>query len=515
MYPVFYPIEGDTLPIPFDTFGSSNQSITITGLAVTDIEVFKDGSTTQRASDNGYALSDTDGIDFDGITGHHEISIDLSDNSDSGFYSVGPWYKVVVSAITVDGQTVSKTVATFRIVSATRGLAGTALPDVATGNNGAIGTVDGSNRIAGVQGTINTLDALDTAQDSQHSTTQSRLPAALTADGNIKADTLRVGGTLQTAGDLAVLLADIPTVAEFNARTLASADYFDPAADTVAHVTLVDTCTTNTDMRGTDGANTTTPPTVGAIADQVWDEAIAGHVGAGSTGAALNGATAPTAEEVADAVWDEPKSAHTTPGSFGDYLDIEVSSRAEAVSAGSGAFVVTVTVDDGSDPLEGVTVRLREGANNFTAVTNASGVATFSLDAATYAISMTKVGYQFTPSTIVVTTAADFPQSMTAITVSASSPGFATGVLTCYDEDGAAEQSVQVMCQIIDGPGTAGLSYDSTIRTETSGADGVVQFTGMVIGATYDIWRSDRGGRIEMTVPNSASFNINELIGKP
>jgi hypothetical protein len=31
---------------------------------------------------------------------------------------------------------------------------------------------------------------------------QSRLPAALTADGNIKADTLRVGGTLQTAGDI-------------------------------------------------------------------------------------------------------------------------------------------------------------------------------------------------------------------------------------------------------------------------------------------------------------------------
>ena len=31
---------------------------------------------------------------------------------------------------------------------------------------------------------------------------KSRLPAALTADGNIKADTLRIGGTLQTAGDV-------------------------------------------------------------------------------------------------------------------------------------------------------------------------------------------------------------------------------------------------------------------------------------------------------------------------
>lgn len=40
---------------------------------------------------------------------------------------------------------------------------------------------------------------------------QSRLPAALTADGNIKADTLRVGGTLQTAGDIIGDTNDIQT----------------------------------------------------------------------------------------------------------------------------------------------------------------------------------------------------------------------------------------------------------------------------------------------------------------
>lgn len=34
----------------------------------------------------------------------------------------------------------------------------------------------------------------------------------------------------------------------------------------------------------------TTPPTVGAIADQVWDEPLAGHLAGGSAGAALNGA---------------------------------------------------------------------------------------------------------------------------------------------------------------------------------------------------------------------------------
>lgn len=76
-----------------------------------------------------------------------------------------------------------------------------------------------------------------------------------------------LGGTAQTA-DHTAAIADIPTVAEFNARTIPSADYFDPAADTVANVTLVATTTTNTDMRGTDGANTTTPPTTA----QIWSE---------------------------------------------------------------------------------------------------------------------------------------------------------------------------------------------------------------------------------------------------
>lgn len=131
MYPVYYPIEGDVLPVLFPTFGARNESITLTGLAVSDVEIYKDGSTTQRASDNGYTLLDTDGIDFDGITGIHGFSIDLGDNTTAGFFEVGPWYHVVVSAVTVNAQTVNFIACAFRIVSATRGLSGTALPAAA------------------------------------------------------------------------------------------------------------------------------------------------------------------------------------------------------------------------------------------------------------------------------------------------------------------------------------------------------------------------------------------------
>lgn len=129
---VLYPTENSTIYIPFATYaGATGASVTMSGLAVTDIEIYKNGSVTQRASDAGYALLDTDGIDFDSLTGIHGFSIDLSDNTTAGFYAVDSWYWVVVSSITVDSQTVNFIPAVFQIKSATRGMAGTALPAAA------------------------------------------------------------------------------------------------------------------------------------------------------------------------------------------------------------------------------------------------------------------------------------------------------------------------------------------------------------------------------------------------
>lgn len=108
---------GTTLYIPFHTFDSNDPSasVTLTGLLASDIEVYKDGSTTQRASDSGYALLDTDGIDFDTITGIHGISIDLADNTTAGFWAAGSQYWVVISSVTVDAATINFILCTFKI----------------------------------------------------------------------------------------------------------------------------------------------------------------------------------------------------------------------------------------------------------------------------------------------------------------------------------------------------------------------------------------------------------------
>lgn len=107
----------ETVFVYFDSFTSAGASVTLTGLAAADIEIYRGSSMTQRASDNGYTLLDTDGIDLDARTGIHGFSIDLSDNSDAGFYRPGEDYNIIVDAVTIDGNTVRFVSRTFSIMN--------------------------------------------------------------------------------------------------------------------------------------------------------------------------------------------------------------------------------------------------------------------------------------------------------------------------------------------------------------------------------------------------------------
>jgi len=186
MYPVHYVPAGDVLPIFFDTFaGSTGASITMSGFSVTDIEIYKDGSATQRASDAGVSLLDTDGTDFDGITGIHGFQIDTGDNTDAGFFTVGAWFHVVVSAVTVDSQTVSFIAAAFRLMPA-ENVAGVPKVDVTH--------VGGTSQTAG--------DVIGDTNDIQ-----SRLPAALVG-GRIDASVGAMANNVMTA---AAAAADLTT----------------------------------------------------------------------------------------------------------------------------------------------------------------------------------------------------------------------------------------------------------------------------------------------------------------
>lgn len=81
----------------------------------------------------------------------------------------------------------------------------------------------------------------------------------------------------------------------------------------------------------------------------------------------------------------------------------EIANAVAAATGGTGAYSITVTVTDGTDPLPTALVRVTQGVTSIVLTTDASGQATFALDAATYDVAVTKSGYSFTPTTRTVT----------------------------------------------------------------------------------------------------------------
>lgn len=292
---------GTLLRIPFSSFDKDDgSSITMTNYAVGDILIYKDGSTTERASTSGFTAT----TDFDSKTGKHLAIIDLADDTTADFFKSGSEYMVAIDAVTIDAivtggwiarftvgypnAILNTSIATlasqtsftlttgpadnnalvgcvalihskasaiqfgFGVVSAYTGatktvtltagvsftaaaidnisffppgnvewfhaLAVTKVPLApATAGRDALIAADGSispnwgdikspTTVVALSGTT-VKTATDVA--TQATDIQARLPAALTANGNMKADTLRVGGTVQTGGDLAAMLTII------------------------------------------------------------------------------------------------------------------------------------------------------------------------------------------------------------------------------------------------------------------------------------------------------------------
>lgn len=73
---------------------------------VADFKIYKDAGTTQRTSTAGITIQSP----FDTIVGCHVLTIDLSDNTDAGFYAAGSNYIIVLDPDeTVDSQAVVRT----------------------------------------------------------------------------------------------------------------------------------------------------------------------------------------------------------------------------------------------------------------------------------------------------------------------------------------------------------------------------------------------------------------------
>lgn len=309
---------GTTIYIPFETFASSTGApITLTGLAVGDIKVYKDGGTTERASTSGFTLLDTDGIDFDALTGIHGVSIDLSDNTTADFWAAGSRYIVVIGDVTVDSQTMRFIAAMFTI-GYEGALLDTTIATLASQTSFTLtaGPAD-NNALIGCMAVVHdAASAVQVALGVVSAYTGSTKTVTLAADPGIftmaakdnisflprvNANLVQILGTAvstpATAGILDVNVKNIDNDAAsasgtvtFPNATLASTTNITAGTITTAtNVTTVnglanDVITAASIAADAIGASELAADAVAEIADGVWDELRLGHTGLGTFG---------------------------------------------------------------------------------------------------------------------------------------------------------------------------------------------------------------------------------------
>jgi len=328
------------------------------------LSVYKDNSATQSTS--GVTLT----ADFDSVTGLNYFAIDTS--ADGTFYSAGSNFSIVITTGTVDSVSVVGAVVgsfSLRKDSALKPTTASRTLDVSAGGEAGVdwANVGSPTTTLNLSGTT-----VKTATDVETDTAdiQTRLPAALVSGridasvGAMAAGTVTAAAIATDAIDADALAADAVaeiadavwdearaghvgagtfgegiasvqgnvtgnvggnvtgSVGSVAAGGIAAASFAANAIDAAAlaadagteigsavWATATRTLTANTNLND---------PTAAAIADAVWDEALSGHLSAGTTGEALNGASAPSAAAVADAVWDEARAGHVSAGSFGE-----------------------------------------------------------------------------------------------------------------------------------------------------------------------------------------------------
>lgn len=174
----------------------------------------------------------------------------------------------------------------------------------------------------------------------------------------------------------------------------------------------------------------------------------------------------------------------------------------ERPTTGTGARTVTVTVNDGTDPVSDATVRLTKGAESFSGTTNGSGVVQFNVNDGTWTVAITASGYSFAGASLVVDGTETPTYSITQLSFTTSPPDQITGYWIVLDEEGSPEPGVTISMQFCKPPETdTGVAYDTKVRTAVSDSSGIAEFPGLLPESEYHAWRSSTARKFKITTP--------------
>ncbi len=215
-------------------------------------------------------------------------------------------------------------------------------------------------------------------------------------------------------------------------------------------------------------------------------------------------------------------------GDISDYDDTTDSQEAIAdavavvASAGSGARTITVTVNDGSDPLESASIRFTKGAATYVLQTDSSGNATFNLDDGTYTVTLSLVGYTYAGSSQVVDGNETPTYSMTALTItSPSDPSLCTVQFVVKLAATAVSGAVCKAKLLGVNQAADGTILSNEEASDTTDAQGVAELAlvredSIVKGSgRYKIWVEIAGkpvANVERAIPGQATISFEDLM---
>lgn len=490
-----------------------------------DIRIYKatDGaafSATQRSSASGITVTSP----FDSLTGFHDVDIDLTDNTDAGFYAAGGRYSVVLAPNdeTIDSLVITGVVlAYFEIGVApanvtqfggSNGTFSSGRPEVNATHWGGTAVASANVLIDGAitaakfaadaitsakiaDGALTAAKFASGAFDAVWSVSTRTLTAATNLTTAIAAAVWEVATSgLTTAGTIGKLLVDNINATISSRSSHAAADVWAVGTRTLTSISGLGIALAT---KLTKYVQLLTRKDSAIAADNATELAEINANGGSGAGAFAN------TTDSEEAIRDRGDAAWVT-GSGGGGL--------------TGARTVTITVDDGTDPIVGAKVRLTDGVLGTGAdTTDADGEVTFNVDDASWTVAITKPGYSFAGATLVVNGDETQSYSMTAVSITPSDPDKVTGYVTCEIE-GVAAAGVVVYLEQQKPAAGSGLAYDSSRRTDTSNGLGVAQFENLQPGATFRFWRgTDAANARIVTIPAGASdpYPLDSIVGQP
>lgn len=248
-----------------------------------------------------------------------------------------------------------------------------------------------------------------------------------------------------------------------------------------------------------------------AVADTVLDEPIAGHLTAGSVGAAINAAGA------AGDPWGIALPGAYGAGTAGYILGTNLDAPISAVTGLAGANAVTLhTQQSGGATIPGARLSIRDATDTTTlgvVSTDTSGDADVNLDSGTYVARAVLPGYIFDAQTFVVS--GDGTINIIGEKTATSTPVAPDGCVvygTCVTPSGGPSEGVRVKVTVLNTP-KGYFKSGNTVCNPPNVSQVITDSAGyweleLVQGADVRVEIPRAGIDIERTVPATASQDI-------